>query len=82
MPNGMLNDLEFEQRIQQMNDRELLEFTARQMYDVCLTVNNHDSRIGTLENRDKKSFGLASGIGTFIGAVIVAIIDFLTRKGA
>jgi len=35
MPNGkdVLNDLEFEQKIERMKDRQLLEFMARQVFD-------------------------------------------------
>ena len=83
MPNRnyMLNDMEFEQKIHQMGDRELLEFTARQMYDVSLLAADSRKRIDTLEKRDRKAFSVTGGLGAFFGAAVAAITDFLIRRG-
>lgn len=67
--NGFLTDLEVEERIQEMSDRELLEFTARQ-------VHNHSKRIAALESTRRKVTGTWAGIGTFVGAAVVAAINF------
>lgn len=83
MPDGryMLNDLEFEEKIQRMNDRELLEFTARQTYDVCLLAADNKKRINSLEKRDRKTFNLTGGLGAFFGAAIAVVADFFIRRG-
>ena len=82
MPNGryILNDLEFEQKIQQMNDRELLEFTARQTYGACLLAADNKKHINNLEKRDRKAFSLVSGLGAFFGAAVAVIVDFFIRR--
>ena len=79
MPDGkqMLNDLEFENMINKMNDRQLLEFTARQVYDVCIVASSNEGRITKLENRDKKFVGAVSGISGFIGTCLGAAVLFL-----
>jgi len=83
MPNGqyILNDIEFEQKIHQMGDRELLEFTARQTYGVCLLAANSKKRIDMLEKRDRKVFSVTGGLGAFFGAAVAVITDFLIRRG-
>lgn len=78
MPNGryILNDMDFEEKIHQMNDRELLEFTARQMYDVCLLAADNKKRINSLEKMDRKAFSLTSTIGAFFGAAVAILSEF------
>lgn len=82
MPNGMefLSDLELEKLVKGMNDRELMEFTARQVYDVCNLAGSNQRRIMILEKRGNKIVGIAGAIGTFIGAVISGIISFFVRN--
>ncbi len=79
--NQILNEMEFEKRITEMSDRSLMEFTARQVYEVVLSNDRHEKRITTLENRDRKFFGTIGGLGGVIGAGIVAAINhFLKLK--
>ena len=82
MPNGryFLNDMELEQAIKQMDDRQLLEFTARQTYDVSNLAANHEKRINRLESRRRKELSATSGIGAILGAAIYTAIDFLLRR--
>ena len=82
MPNGryFLNDLELEQAIKQMDDRQLLEFTARQTYDVSNLSANHEKRIYRLESRTKKEIGASGGIGAVLGIAIASAIDFFLRR--
>ncbi len=82
MPNGkeFLNELEFETRMKDMNDRELQEFTARQVYDVCSVVAKHEKRITAVERKSNKIIGTAAAIGTGIGAGVIAIISYFTGK--
>ena len=81
-PNGryILNDMEFEQNIRQMNDRQLLEFTARQTYGVCLLAESSEKRIDILERRDRKTFSIIGGLAAFFGAAVVAIINFFLGR--
>ena len=76
----MLGNLDFEKRIKEMDDRSLLEFTARQTYDVCQLVSKHDRRLRVVENRDRKFMGTIGGIGGAIGAGIVAAINYFIGK--
>lgn len=83
MPNGLefLSDLELEKHIQGMNDRELLEFTARQVYDVCNLSASNERRIVGLESHRNKVAGIAGSLGTFVGAGITAAINFFVNRG-
>lgn len=82
MPNGkyFLNDLDFEHQLKTMNDRELLEFTARQTYDVCNRVESHDKRIRGLETQSNRRSGVIGGSGALIGAAVASIIDYFIRR--
>jgi len=82
MPNGryFLNDLELEQQIKDMNDRQLLEFTARQTYDVCILATSNEKRIAKLENKNLKLNGIIGGSGALIGAAVAASINFMLKR--
>ncbi len=82
MANGeeFITDLEFESHIKDMNDRQLQEFTARQVYDVCSVVSKHAKRIVALEKKSNKIIGAAGAVGTGIGAGVIAIISYFTNK--
>ena len=75
MPNGkyVLQDMDFDEKIKEMNDRELLEFTARLGYSNTI-------RITTLENRDKKSMGFIGGASGLLGGIIVFVLDYFVRR--
>lgn len=81
-PNGryVLNDLEFEQKINQMSDRELLEFTARQTYDVCILAADNKRRITTLETQNHRRAGFVGGFGALIGVAIASVADYFMRR--
>ena len=83
MPNGryFLNDIELEQAIKQMDDRQLLEFTARQTYAVSNLAFTNEKRIGRLESRSKKELRATGGIGAILGVAIASALDFLLRRG-
>ena len=76
-----LNRLEIEESFRGMSDRQLIEFTARQVYEVCRVASNHTDRIQALEKQNTKFFGIIGGVGTIIGAVVVSIINYLLRRG-
>jgi len=75
MSNGgyILKDLDFEDKIENMDDRKLLEFTARLSYSNAI-------RIMTLERRGKRTIGSISGISAMVGAAFVGAIDYFLRR--
>lgn len=76
-------EMEFEQHISAMNDRQLLEFTARQVYSVQRLCPVHGERISELEKadkNDKKRLGITGTIsGTIVGAVI-GLVDYFAKR--
>ncbi len=78
MSNGedFIDALELEKQLQAMNDRELSEFTARQIYDLSGIAHLNQHRIVSLEKRVTKAIGLVGTFGTFVGAVIVSLINY------
>ncbi len=83
MTNGkrILNELEFEQHIKKLKNRELLEFVARQQYDTSLICPVHTDKIKKLENRNKKVFASTGGAGAIVGGFIMGAIDYFLRRG-
>ena len=75
-----LNDLEFEERLGGMGDRELQEFIARQTYGVCILARSNERRIHLLENRGNKFIGIVGAIGAFVGAIIIAVIQYISGR--
>lgn len=73
MSDGMLDDLTFEQQIAGLNDRELMEFTARQVFGMAKGCSDHETRIQSLEGRGPRMRAVA-GIGGFAGSVIAGAI--------
>ncbi len=81
MPNNEINqELNFEQNIADMKDRDLLEFVARQNYETCLRCAKHDLRISSLENESRKISSISGGISGTITAVIVGVISYFTNR--
>ncbi len=70
----VLNDLDFENTIKEMDDRELQLFTARLAY-------SNSIRLFNLENVTRKRLGLVGGIGVFVGGIIIGAIDYFSRRG-
>ena len=46
----LLNELDFDKKIKTKPDRELLEFIAEQVYDICKRCDVEDKRITYLED--------------------------------
>ena len=76
MNSGMMDDLDFDQKIKSKPDRELLEFVAEQVYKVSLRCPIEEKRITALEGQNKKMFGLTGGVSGVIGAGIVAALNW------
>ena len=76
MPNGkyILNDLEFENQIKGMGDRELMEYTARLSYSTTIRCSN-------LEGQNHKRLGITGGAGALLGASVAGIIDYFIKRG-
>lgn len=75
--------LEFERSIQSMSDRQVLEFTARQVYTMQLLCPIHEDRLVKLENLDrngKKVIGISGGIGGIIAGIIIAVVNYFTGR--
>ena len=83
MPNGkrILSELEFEQHISRLDDRGLIEFVARQQYQMSLVCPVHEERLIKVEKRTRKWFGISGGSGAAIGVFVTAMIDYFTRRG-
>ena len=80
-----LNDqLEFEENIRKMDDRELLEFTARQVYSVRELCPLHEKRLKVLEDidkHDKRRLSLSGSVGGLIAGGVVALLDYFSKRG-
>lgn len=83
MPNGknLINEMDYQERIKIMPDRQLSEFTATKVYETLVIVQNNVKRISKLESKDRKTFGLTGGIGGVIGAAIAVFVEFFIRRG-
>ena len=78
MTNGLnfLNDMEFEERLAGMGDRELQEFIARQTYDVCALAGSNERRINFLEKRSTRFISALGSLCAVVGGGIVALINY------
>ena len=74
MADDILSDLDFEQKIAELDDRGLIEFVARQQHDMA-------RRMRKVEGRSKRAMGTSSGIGALAGAMVVGAIDYVLRRG-
>ena len=81
MPNGINYELDFEKRIGEMQDRQLLEFVARQTLEITGRLKTHDTQITTLENGDRKVSSIAGAVSGSITSVLIGIINyFITNR--
>ena len=80
MPNGINYELDFEKRIAEMKDRQLLEFVARQTLEVCERLDKHSEKIKVLENGDKKSSSIAGGITGTVTGVIIGLVNYFINR--
>ncbi len=76
MATEMLDDMEFEQKLDEMKkDGTLPEFTARTVYDLkkhCLEC--------TSNLPSKKVSAVSGGIAGTIVAVVIAVVEYFTKK--
>ncbi len=76
----ILGDAELEDRMTNMTDRKLAEFTLRQVNGICSVCSAHAKRIKALEERDTKAFGVAGGLGVFVGTAFSAAAMYIWGK--
>ena len=80
MSNGINYELDFEKRMGEMKDRQLLEFVARQTLEICGKVDAHGKSIVDLEAGDRKAASVAGGISATITSTIIGIISYFTNR--
>ena len=78
MPNGINYELDFEKRINEMADRQLLEFVARQTFEITSKCKDYDVKISSLETGDRKVSSIAGGISGTVTSIIIGIINYFT----
>lgn len=85
MTNGreMLNDLEFENHIQELGDDlpKLVKFVARQQFEMSKELPAIERRVKDLEGRNNRFFGAVGGISGLLGAAFVKAIDYFITRG-
>ena len=81
--NGMLDDLEFENQINELGDDQpaLIKFVARQQFSTSKVLIDHGRRIKSLEGKNKKMMGAVGGASAFVATVITATIDYFLKRG-
>ena len=80
MLNEVNSELDFEKRIGEMPDRQLLEFVARQAFDTNNRCTNHSTRLITLETGNKRASGIVGGISGVIMGTIVGILNYFVNR--
>jgi len=78
MGNGLNSELDFEKRISEMPDNELLRFIARQTYEITGKCKTFDSEINLLKTGDRKVSGIMGGMAGMVTSVIIGIINYFT----
>ena len=76
----IIGKLDFEKKISDMPDRQLLEFVARTTLAICEKSESNESRIGKLENGNKKMSSIIGGISGTITAVVIGIINYFMGR--
>lgn len=78
MSTGINYELDFEKHIAEMQDRPLLEFIARQTFEITCKCKRYDKSIAALETGDRKASGIMGGIAGTITAAIIGVINYFT----
>ncbi len=82
MVSRIMDEIEFENRINELGDSQLalIKFVARQQFASSKLLALHESKITSLENGDRKLSSIAGGITGTITAIIIAIINYFVSK--
>ena len=77
---GIVNELDYEKRISEMADRPLLEFIARQTYEITGKCKGYDKDIALLKSGDRKISSILGGISGTITAIVIGLIGWFIRN--
>ena len=77
---GIVNELDYEKRISEMADRPLLEFIARQTYEITGKCKRYDKDIALLKSGDRKISSILGGISGTITAIVIGLIGWFIRN--
>ena len=77
---GIVNELDYEKHISEMADRPLLEFIARQTYEITDKCKRYDKDIALLKSGDRKISSILGGISGTITAIVVGLIGWFIRN--
>ena len=80
MPNGINYELDYEKHISEMADRPLLEFIARQTYEIAGKCKGYDKDIALLKSGDRKISSILGGISGTITAIVVGATGWFIRN--
>jgi len=80
MPNEIISDMDFEQRMVGMPDRKLLEFVARQTLEITDRCKVYDTKIASIEAGDRKVSSIMGGISGTITAIVIGVIGYFTNR--
>lgn len=80
MPNRLVDTMEFESRMAEMSDRQLVEFVAREVVATCRRCENHNKRLVNMEDGAKKTSSIAGAITGGLTAAIVGIINYFAGR--
>ena len=76
MPNGINYELDFEKRMGEMGDRQLIEFIARQTLEITGKCRIYDKSIALLENGDRRTASIMGSITGTIASIIVSVLSY------
>jgi len=62
-----------------MDDRPLLEFIARQTFEITGKCKRYDYDIEALKNGSKKTSGVTGAISGTVTGIIVGLISYFTK---
>ena len=76
MPDGINYELDFEKRIREMEDRQLLEFISRQTFEITGKCKLYDIEIALLKSGDRKASSVTGAISGTITSIIISLINY------
>jgi len=78
----ILEEAEFENQLTALGDDQLglIKFVARQQFDTCKILIDHDKRIKSVEKQNKKLMGVIGSGGAILGTAITAVLDYFVRR--
>jgi hypothetical protein len=86
-PESMMQGLEFEEQIKNLPDRQLLEYVARQQFQMvsrCVVCTNEladvKKDVASLKAGDRKSSAVSGGVTGSVTAIIIALGEWLIRR--